>query len=227
MDQKHSDERPGSDSFGIPALLVMLAFLLKSASWIINTIVGDDPGPAGSGGTVSHITENLHNVASDTMIDTFCILMVVVAGVLYATGIGGSGRSDEPLAEAPRTRRTPTLLLNETARAAEARLAELIAQFRSIPEHIVLQEASIEFERIEAKHVPDLQLAHREARTTVSATSAKADLLDADYAVMLNRLNDSLQRLIESCEALGRERLEVQGRFIEARHPTDTHQSVP
>lgn len=223
MDQKNPDERSGSGSLGMPALLVMLAFVLKSASWLINVTVGDDPYPEGSGGAVSHVTENLQNLVSGTMVDTFCILMVVVAGMLYATGMGGGGRSDEPSAEAPRSRRVPTLPLNETARAAEARLAELIAQFRSIPDHIVLQEASIEFERIEGKHVPDLQLAHREARTTVSATSAKAELLDADYAVMLNRLNDSLQRLIESCEALGRERLEVQGRFIEARHPTGMH----
>lgn len=221
MDQKHSVERPTSGSPSIPVMLVVTAFLLKSASWIIEVITGDDPGPAGSVGAAGHLADNLHNLVSGTMLNTLCIVMVIVAGALYATGAGESSRSDASLAEAPPLQLPSTIVLNEAARAAEARLAELSAQFRSIPEHLVLQEAGIEFERIEAKHVPDLQLAHREARRTVSATSAKADVLDADYADMLNHLNDSLERLIEGCEALGRERLEVQGRFIEARHPID------
>lgn len=221
MEQKHSEQPVPTGSPSIPALLVMTAFLLKSASWIIEVITDGDPAPGGSVGRAGELADNLHDLVSGTMLNTLCILMVIVAGVLYATGGGEKDRSDPSPAGAARPRRASTLPLNAAARDAEARLAELTAQFRSIPEHIVLQEAGIEFERIEARHVPDLQLAHREARTTVSATSAKADLLDADYAVMLNRLNDSLQRLIESCEALGRERLEVQGRFIEARHPTD------
>lgn len=221
MDQKQSDERPGAGSFSIPVMLVVNAFLLKSASWIVEVITDGDPNPAGSMGSAGRFANSLIDLASGTMLNTLCILMVIVAGVLYATGGGEKDRSDPSPANAARPRRAPTLPLNEAARAAEARLAELTAQFRSIPEHIVLQEAGIEFERIEARHAPYLQLAHREARTTVSATSAKADQLDADYAVMLNRLNDSLERLIGSCEALGRERLEVQGRFIEARHPND------
>ena len=96
-----------------------------------------------------------------------------------------------------------------------------MAQFRSIPEDMVLAEAAVEFERIESSHVPDLQQAHRDSRATVPAKSAKSDALDAGYAASLDRVNDALARLIEGCEAVGRERLEIQSRFIEARHPKD------
>lgn len=47
--------------------------------------------------------------------------------------------------------------MSEIAQSAETRLNGLIAQFRSIPENMVLPEAAVEFERIESSHLPNLQ----------------------------------------------------------------------
>jgi hypothetical protein len=147
--------------------------------------------------------------------------MIVLAAVIIATGDDETDQSATHVDEAT-TRPAPPLPLSEVARSSEARLNGLIAQFRSIPEDMVLPEASVEFERIESSHIPDLQHAHREARATVLATSDKADDLDADYATSVARICSALEGLIAGCETLGRERLAVQSRFIEARHPSDT-----
>lgn len=217
MDPKNSGEHdsPAAQNPGYTFLL--MAFFLKTASWMIG-VVGD--GATLSDDHSSRSMQALTQMLSGPMVDITCVIMIITAG-FFLCWPKGSVRSHANPHEMATPPKIATLPMTEAARSAEKRLNGLIAQFRSIPGNMVLPEASVEFERIESKHLLDLQVAHREARSTVSVTSAKADALDADYAAMLGRLSDTVERLIESCEALGRERLEVQRRFIEARHSTD------
>lgn len=196
--------------------LIGMAILIKTASWMVGMVT---EGAADADDSMGRITEALLGLINGPLIDIMCVLMIVGGGfIIMFGGGGGTGNLHMPVAEAE-TRRVSPLQLSEVAKSAEGRLNSLIAQFRSIPENMVLPEAAVEFERIDSAHVPDLQRAHRDSRATVPAKSVKSDELDADYAVSLCRINEALERLIEGCEALGRERLEVQGRFIEARHP--------
>lgn len=195
--------------------LVGMAFLIKISSWIVGTLTSDTPDPDAS---VGPITDAMVSLINGPLINIMCVLMVIGGGLIFMFGGGRyAGGSSIPAGEA-KSRRVPSLHLSEVAQSAEVRVNSLIAQFRSIPEDMVQPEAAVEFERIESSHVPDLQHVHRDSRATVPAKSAKSDELDAGYAVSLDRISDTLERLIESCEAVGRERLEIQSRFIEARH---------
>ena len=216
---------PKNNAGGDPVLapnagytLLGVAFLLKSATWMVGILTD---GMSESDGSMGRITEAMGSIINGPLINIVCILMAIGGGLIIGFGGGGNAdRSNIPAGEA-NTRRVSSLQLSKVAQSAEARLKSLIAQFRSIPEDMVLPEAAVEFERIESSHVPDLQRAHRDSRATVRAKPAKSDELDADYAVSLDRISDALTRLIDGCEAVGRERLEIQSRFIEARHPKD------
>ena len=196
--------------------LIAMAFLIKSASWMVSMVTD---GAAEADGSMP-ITQAMEGLLKGPLIDISCVLMVIGGCLIAVFAGGGSDRTRMPAGEAKTPRALP-LQMSELAQSAEGRLNSLMAQFRSIPEDMVLAEAAVEFERIESSHVPDLQQAHRDSRATVPAKSAKSDALDAGYADSLDRVSDALARLIEGCEAVGRERLEIQSRFIEARHPKD------
>lgn len=199
-------------------MLIALAFFMKSATWMVGLLTDGVVEPDSPLGPYSTAMASL---MTGPLTNIMCVLMIVGGGLVIMFGGGGDVRQSEISAGVPNTPRMTALPISDAAQSAEVRLNGLLAQFHSIPENMVLPEAGVEFERIESSHVPDLQNAHREARATVPAKSAKSDELDADYAVSLTRISDALERLIEGSEALGRERLEVQGRFIEARHPKD------
>lgn len=210
----HRGRRPTPRSIGVQ--LLILAFLMKFATWVIQPMTAD-AGKHQSG--LEAGLYNLSDVVLGTGVDVFSIILIAAAGFCIAMG-GGSVKHHEPISDTTdRTRAQPRVTLTEEAQLAGKRFDALAAQFRSIPESMVSPEASIEFERINSSHMPDLQTAHREARATVTAKSNKSGELDADYALSLSRISDALEGLIEGCETLGRERLEVQGRFIKARHP--------
>lgn len=196
--------------------LIAMAFLIRSATWMVGVVTD---GAAEADGSMP-ITQAMEGLLKGPLIDISCVLMVIGGCLIAVFAGGGSDRTRMPAGEAKIPRALP-LQMSELARSAEGRLNSLMAQFRSIPEDMVLAEAAVEFERIESSHVPDLQQAHRDSRATVPAKSAKSDALDAGYADSLDRVSDALARLIEGCEAVGRERLEIQSRFIEARHPKD------
>lgn len=86
----------------------------------------------------------------------FGLTLIVGFFVAFGGGAGGARRSGHP-ASNPSTLRRPSLPMSEIAQSAETRLNGLIAQFRSIPENMVLPEAAVEFERIESSHLPNLQ----------------------------------------------------------------------
>jgi len=196
--------------------LIAMAFLIRSATWMVGVVTD---GAAEADGSMP-ITQAMEGLLKGPLIDISCVLMVIGGCLIAVFAGGGSDRTRMPAGEAKTPRALP-LQMSELAQSAEGRLNSLMAQFRSIPEDMVLAEAAVEFERIESSHVPDLQQAHRDSRATVPAKSAKSDALDAGYADSLDRVSDALARLIEGCEAVGRERLEIQSRFIEARHPKD------
>jgi hypothetical protein len=197
-------------------MFIVLAFLVKSATWMVGLLTDGAVEPDSSLGPY---TTAMNSLMTGPLINVMCLLMIVGGGCIIMFGGGGDvQRSDLPAGTSNTPRRT-ALPMSDAAQSVEIRLNGLLAQFHSIPENMVLPEAAVEFERIESSHVPDLQNAHREARATVTAKSTKSDELDADYAVSLTRISDALERLIEGCEELGRARLKVQGRFIEARHP--------
>lgn len=196
--------------------LIAMAFLIKSASWMVGMV---SDGAAEADGSMP-ITQAMVDLINGPLIDIVCVLMAIGGFFLAVFAGGGSDRTRMTAGETKITRTLP-LQMSELAQSAEGRLNSLMAQFRSIPEDMVLAEAAVEFERIQSSHVPDLQQAHRDSRATVPAKSAKSDALDAGYAASLDRVSDALARLIEGCEAVGRERLEIQSRFIEARHPKD------
>ena len=102
---------------------------------------------------------------------------------------------------------------------AEARIAGLLARLKAVPEEL-REEATIELEGIEQRHMPALTRAHRKARATVSPTSQQADELDTDYAASLNRLSATLEQMLDRSTALGRDRLQWQSLVIEERFPT-------
>lgn len=197
--------------------LIAMAFLIKSASWMVSMVTD---GAAEADGSMP-ITQAMVDLINGPLIDILCVLMVIGGGFIIIFGGSGKASGTEIPPSKTKPPRALPLQMSELAQSAEGRLNSLMAQFRSIPEDMVLAEAAVEFERIESSHVPDLQQAHRDSRATVPAKSAKSDALDAGYAASLDRVSDALARLIEGCEAVGRERLEIQSRFIEARHPKD------
>jgi len=219
MESNSNNTRPGPSGPSMALTILLFVILLRSASWMLSVVIDGEPLPESNSSLPFEHLYRIVDTIQGPIGNALCIVGIAIAGMAYMTGAFGLESGGPSTAEGEKPKRAPTLPMSEAARAAEARLNALSAQFRSIPENMVLPEASIEFERIEAKHVPDVRIAHREARSTVSPTSEKADALDEDYAGMLDRISDSIQHLIEGCEALGRERLEVQGRFIEARHP--------
>ncbi len=219
MESNSNNTRPGPSGPSMALTILLFVILLRSASWILGVVTDGEPLPESNSSLPFEHLYRIVDTIQGPIGNALCIVGIAIAGMAYMTGAFGLESGGSSTAEGEKPKRAPTLPMSEAARAAEARLNALSAQFRSIPENMVLPEASIEFERIEAKHVPDVRIAHREARSTVSPTSEKADALDEDYAGMLDRISDTVERLIEGCEALGRERLEVQARFIEARHP--------
>lgn len=108
--------------------------------------------------------------------------------------------------------------MSEAARSAALRISRLLSRFHAMPARIVPDDVSIEFEGIEVRHLPGLTKAHTEARAAVSPSSPESDAIDAEYAVSLETLGNSIERLVKRCEAVGRERLAEQARFIETRH---------
>lgn len=221
MDPNSNNTRPGPSGPSMALTILLFVIVLRSASWMIGVLIDGEPLTEGNSSLPFEHLYRIIDMVQGPIGNALCMVGITVAGMAYMTGNFGVESRSSTTAESEKPKRIPTLPMSEAARAAEARLNALSAQFRSIPENMVLPEATIEFERIQANHVPDVRIAHREARSTVSPTSEKADALDADYAGMLNRISDAVERLIEGCEALGRERLEVQARFIEARHPGD------
>lgn len=217
MDPKNSSEHASTAAPNPGYTLILMAFLLKTASWMVGVITD---GSAPLDDQSSRSMRALTDLLSGPLINVVCAIMIVMAGFFLSFWSGWPSEHEAPHEKA-KPAKVATLPMTETARAAEARLNGLIAQFRSMPENMVSPESSVEFERIESKHLPDLMEAHRQARAATRPTSHKADALDADYAGSLDRLSAKLARLIEGCEALGRERLEVQSRFIEARHPDE------
>lgn len=130
------------------------------------------------------------------------VVLILVGGMLYATGMGyielagpfdGTAPRPKPLAA--------TLPMNIDARMAEARIAGLLARLKAVPEEL-REEATIELEGIEQRHMPALTRAHRKARATVSPTSQQADELDTDYAASLNRLSATLEQMLDRSTAL-------------------------
>ena len=220
MDPNSNSTTPGLSGRSMALTILLWVIVLKSAMWMAGLLIDGDPFSDDNSSLPFEPLYRIVDTLQGPIGNGLCMVGITIAGMAYMTGNFGAEIRSSATQEGEKPKRIPTLPMSEAARAAEARLNALSAQFRSIPENMVLPEASIEFELIEAKHVPDVRIAHREARSTVSATSDKADALDADYAVMLNRICDTVKRLIEGCEALGREKLEVQGRFIEARHPS-------
>lgn len=219
MDPNSNTTTPGLSGRSMALTILLWVIVLKSATWMVGLLTDGDPFSDGNSSLPSEPLYRIVDALQGPIGNGLCMVGIAIAGMAYMTGNFGAETRSSATQEGEKPKRIPTLPMSEASRTAEARLNALSAQFRSIPENMVLPEASIEFELIEAKHVPDVRIAHREARSTVSATSEKADALDADYAGMLNRICDTVERLIEGCEALGREKLEVQGRFIEARHP--------
>lgn len=219
MDPKSNNTSPGPSGRSMALTILLWVIVFKSLSWMIGVLIDGEPLPEeGSSLPVEPLYRIVDTLQGPTG-NVLCMVGITIAAMAYMTGNFGVECRGSATKEGEKLKRIATLPMSEAARTAETRLNALSAQFRSIPENMVLPEASIEFERIQANHVPDVRLAHREARSTVSPTSEKAGALDEDYAGMLNRISDTVERLIEGCEALGRERLEVQGRFIEARHP--------
>lgn len=219
MDPNSNNTRPAPSGPSMALTILVFVIVLRSASWMIGVVIDGEPLSEGDSSLPFEQLYRIVDTIQGPIGDALCFVGITVAVMAYITGNFGAEFRSSTTAEGEKPKRIPTLPMSAAARTAETRLNALSAQFRSIPENMVLPEASIEFERIQTNHVPDVRLAHREARSTVSPTSEKADALDEDYAGMLNRISDTVERLIEGCEALGRERLEVQGRFIEARHP--------
>ena len=221
MDPNSNNTRPAPSGPSMALTILVFVIVLRSASWMIGVVIDGEPLSEGNSSLPFEQLYRIVDTIQGPIGDALCFVGITVAVMAYITGNFGAEFRSSTTAKGEKPKRIPTLPMSEAARAAEARFNALSAQFRSMPENMVLPEASIEFERIQEKHVPDVRLAHREARSTVSPTSEKADALDEDYAGMLGRISDSVQHLIEGCEALGRERLEVQARFIEARHHGD------
>jgi|FEC22Drversion2_1045045.scaffolds.fasta_scaffold03981_4 hypothetical protein len=164
--------------------------------------------------------QQIADLLSGNVVKLLAVVLILVGGMLYATGMGyielagpfdGTAPRPKPLAA--------TLPMNIDARMAEARIAGLLARLKAVPEEL-REEATIELEGIEQRHMPALTRAHRKARATVSPTSQQADELDTDYAASLNRLSATLEQMLDRSTALGRDRLQWQSLVIEERFPT-------
>ncbi|MBB3349407.1 hypothetical protein [Sphingomonas sp. BK069] len=162
--------------------------------------------------------QQIADLLSGDVVKPLAVVLILVGGMLYATGMGYIELAGPSKGNAPRPKPLATLPMNIDARMAEARITGLLARLKAVPEEL-REEATIELEGIEQRHMPALTRAHRKARATVSPTSKQADELDTDYAASLNRLSATLEQMVDRSEALGRERLQWQTLVIEERFP--------
>ena len=164
--------------------------------------------------------QQIADLLSGNVVKLLAVVLILVGGMLYATGMGYIELAGPSDGTAPRPNPlAATLPMNIDARMAEARISGLFARLKAVPEEL-REEATIELEGIEQRHMPALTRAHRKARATVSPTSQQADELDTDYAASLNRLSDTLEQMLDRSTALGRDRLQWQSLVIEERFPT-------
>jgi hypothetical protein len=214
-DQRQPTSPKGGFDIGLNCAL--LGVFLSAANFLTSQFAefGD-----GVGNGHASPMQQIADLLSGNVVKSLAVVLILVGGLLYATGIGYIELAGPSEGNASRPKRpAATLPMNIDARMAEARIAELLARLKGIPEEL-REEATIELEGIEQRHMPALTRAHRKARATVSPTSPQADELDTDYAASLNRLSATLEHMADRSEALGRERLRWQTLVIKERFPT-------
>ncbi|WP_242121386.1 hypothetical protein [Sphingomonas lacusdianchii] len=205
---------------GIGLILILMGMMLLGTQFLMNFM--GDPIIDAQGPSVTSHAQRLIDQMTSPVFRVLAVIMIGLGGMAWLFGLGAPiGNADAEEAAPRPPRRTPMLPMTQAARDAARRLDGLMARFRAMPQQLIPAEATVEFERLQASHLPDLTAAHRDARATVSVTSPEADALDAEYATSLDRLSTTLERLIDDCEEMGRGRLAVQSRFIELRHPDD------
>ncbi|MBB3349742.1 hypothetical protein [Sphingomonas sp. BK069] len=215
MDDQRQPTSPRG-GFDIGLNCGLLGVFLSAANFITS-----QSAELGDGLGTDHASpmQQIADLLSGNVVKSLAVVLILVGGMLYATGMGYIELAGPSEGTAPRQKPlAATLPMNIDARMAEARIAGLFARLKAVPEEL-REEATIELEGIEQRHMPALTQAHRKARSTVSPTSQQADELDTDYAASLNRLSATLEQMVNRSEALGRERLHWQTLVIEERFP--------
>jgi type IV secretory pathway VirB2 component (pilin) len=220
MDDHRQPTSP-KGGFDIGLTCGLLGVFLSAANFMTSKFAELDAGLGTRSG--DPLVQQIADLLSGNIVKSLAVLLIVAGGLLYSFGVGYielGVRSDQTTA---RPKQAASLPMNIDARMAEARIAGLLARLKAVPEEL-REEATIELEGIEQRHMPALTQAHREARATVSPTSKQADELDADYAASLDRLSATLAQMVNRSEALGRERLQWQTLVIEERFPNAGHE---
>ncbi len=204
-------------------ILPVMAGGVLLASRFVTSFVGDEPSTALPYEAPLH---DLLNVMTGPIVISLVILVFILT--MAAGFLGGTSATtpaEQPKLDAPRPK--PQLSLTADARQAKALVDALSARFRQMPNDVIDVAVRTEFDMIHEKHLPALEQAHRDARKTVPACGAEANALDADYAVALGRIANTLDTLVTNCTARARTDLEVQSRFIELRHPSTVDLLMP
>lgn len=202
--------------FDIGLTCGLLGVFLSAANFMTSKFAELDVGLGTRSG--DPLVQQIADLLSGNIVKSLAVLLIVAGGLLYSFEIGYielGVRSDQTTA---RPKQAASLPMNIGARMAEARIAKLLDRLKAVPEDL-REEATIELEGVEQRHMPALTQAHRRARATVSPTSQQADELDTNYAASLNHLSATLEQMLDRSTALGRDRLQWQSLVIEERFP--------
>ncbi len=109
--------------------------------------------------------QQIADLLSGNVVKLLAVVLILVGGMLYATGMGYIELAGPSDGTAPRPNPlAATLPMNIDARMAEARIAGLLARLKAVPEEL-REEATIELEGIEQRHMPALTVNRRPKRT--------------------------------------------------------------
>ncbi len=204
----HDDDRQNAFSLGVLSCAFGIVFLLMVGVHQL-TIAPDEAGLPWESPLTAVVKGSNGWVLG-------LLPVILGAGLIFLAMRGTAGHGDADTGHGRQL--PPAMPMNEAASRATCRISGLLSRLHAMPAHLIPQEAAIEFERIESSHLVDLTTAHREARAVLANETAKADAVDAEYARSVDHLSDALEALIAQCEAVSRDRLAVQRRFIDVRH---------
>lgn len=204
------------------AILLFMAVLcfLTLGQNIIGTLMPMETDVLSVSGHPSFFAQ-LNDVISSPSFRMLLVVGLASAGFLYLFGFVSLGGQQEVRAPLKPIRSTPRLVLSPGAYSAALKVRTVLAQLRDMPPGVVTSETLVEYEAIRDRHYPELEAAHRRARSAVPSDGPEAAGLDTDYASALAVLSAKLDELVRSCGREARADFATHRLFVETRHPVE------
>lgn len=208
----------------IVTLITMLS-LICIANMVLGAFVGDPGDATMPWATQLDTTARALADFSGTAVRIVLVLALMIGGVMYAMGIGLGRREteDASLPYKPARPAEPAVVLSGEVVAVRQRISTSIIKLRAMPADSVPTETRIDLNAIRNDHLPDLERAHRTARSVYPDNGPESRALDSDLTASLKLIAARLDEMIEECGREARNDFATQRRFIELRHPSSAN----